>query len=196
MRRPDDNYSPPIDGLTRGKKLHQILTELGRSDTVRESMRSPSEDTNAIVAFVPVSEMAVAPEQISGTLMANWWHVPLEDDWWKYSYYEFDMEKMERILDENLEREDAEEEYAEEEDAEERAAGGLELQPNVGIAEYVCHWRRQENDEVSGETYFTELTPEGVSHEPFEPPAESPRPLTRAITDSLLPEQLRQRHGN
>lgn len=175
---PDDNFSPPLDGLSRGKKLHQILTTLADADNIRDHHYADNDrGEGGIVGIVNMLEIIDVdePPRALGIIICNWWHMALESDWWSYEYLEMDPEEVAEMI--------------------EQAQDDEEEEPDPVISEYSCGWYRQANEKVEGQTYFQE-THEGESEvRVFDPQFAAPKPLTRAIIDSYLPENIRSRHS-
>lgn len=172
---PDDSYSPPLDGLSRGHKLHQVLTTLSGADTIHDTKYRPEDDGGPeLFGILSVDEMIETDEETGavGLLVCNWWHMSLEPDWWKYEYFE-------SIPDSEVEPVEGSDE------------GKSEVRfPML----YHCGWYQQENEQVDGLAYYREYTDDGFLHKPFEPKFDAPKPLTRAIIDHYLPQHLRVRH--
>jgi len=86
---PDDNFSPPLDGLTGGNKTHQILTTIGDSDYVTEYTYNPeTENEYEIIAVFEPNEVVDSENtsDLTGVLLANWWHMRRETDWFAFDY--------------------------------------------------------------------------------------------------------------
>lgn len=171
--RPDDSFSPPLDGLSRGKKIHQILTTLSQHELVENTKNIGGDeepgDIGAVLDVTPLTHID-SDGSVIGILTCNWWHMRNEPDWWKFEYSELGP--------------DSETEHVEE-DGEER----LIVLPN-----YRCEWMKQENNHVEGQTYFREMQGDQWHVLPFDPRMEAPRPLTRELLDSYIPFSVRWRH--
>jgi hypothetical protein len=169
---PDDNASPPLDGIALGKRLNHMLSELRNSETTDTVIRTDTDDDPDMVATIDVDGVVESDTDVVGGLYCSWWHMGVEDDWWKFTYMEFSEELLE---------------YEE---------GELSFEEHGDLLRYFCEWGREANDFVDGETYFVTATDDGIDVEPFNPPREAAKPLTRAISDTLLPEIIHQRHGD
>lgn len=172
---PDDNFSPPLDGLSRGKKLHQLLTTLSKADIVSESKYLKQEEADGrVVGVISVDDVISSDDETGyvGALFCNWWHMRYEPDWWEFKYVEMDP--------------NGETETVESSDGEEK---GILIDTL-----YSCGWHRQENEHVPGSTYLREWAGEEWQYEPFEPDVEAPKPLARAIIDTHLPRNIQSRY--
>jgi len=172
---PDDNFSPPLDGLARGNKLNQLLGALNKSDNVAnaEYVRA-DEGAGQVVAVLDwkrIVEKPLPEEDYLSSLMCEWWHMSRDPDWWEFSYFEA--------------AHDAVVETAEDDEDD---SNGVTLK-----IDYLCSWVRQENERVDGLTYFREYDGEEENVREFDTQFESPRPLARAVVDTYLPENLNQR---
>lgn len=170
---PDDNFSPPLGGLTRGKKIHQLINTLEDSDKIASTKRHEDVDWEyEISAFIPLGNIVDLTEepQAPSILLCNWWHMRGEQDWWKFSYLEMGPDGDPEELDESEEE-------------------GLLLETT-----YQCRWAREENDKVSGKTYFEETAPSGWDVRAFDTQLEAVKPLTRAILDTHIPNNIQNRY--
>jgi len=175
---PDDSFSPPLHGLGRGKKLHNILNVFNDSEIVAEAeYLGRNEGDTGISGAISVHKVtdSVSEDELIAFLIANWWHIPLEDDYWEYIYVEAEASELTKAL----------EEYDSDEEGE----------PEISVpAAYSCAWICQDNELVDGMSYFLELDEGGQSPEPFNTKFEAPRPLTHAILDTHLSKKLKERH--
>lgn len=171
---PDDNFKPPLDGLSRGNKINQILTALQDTDYVKETKYLPDDDDSSVMSMVDIDDIVDDEEPVGrvGVLLCNWWNMRRTEDWWNYIYAEIDLES-----------------------AVENDSGDDEDDPPFDV-HYVYEWIREENEEVAGLTYVKETSANGITVEPFDPKFDTPKPLTRAILDTYLPQNIRNRLGS
>lgn len=201
--KPDDSFSPPLDGLLRGQKLHQILTTFSSCDDIQVTeYSSEGEWGEYVVAVFNPSKLADIDidENYVGILRAGWWHMRKEKDWWTFEYYEVEAEPLINAFRESNAADEAAEESEDEEEVEEEPAEEDEVEEEVEEEIYVdvetqSGWYRQENEKVEGLTYFEEIRNGEHIIEEFNPEVEAAKPLTRAIIDTYLPERIRSNHS-
>lgn len=170
---PEDSFSPPLSGLSRGKKIHQLLTTLDSSDHVVSTDRLDIDQGDYDVSgLLEIDEIAGLEndETAFAALTCGWWHME-DEDWWKYSYLEAGPEGGFEELDES-----------------EEGSHALEIT-------YQCTWAREANDKVDGLTFFEDRSgSEDAQAEPFDPEFEALKPLTRAIVDTHLVNNIQERY--
>ena len=173
--KPDDNFSPPLDGLSRGNKLSQILTALRNSEYVQNTKyhRASKERDSSISAVIDIDGILGSDdeEERVGYLMCNWWHMSREPDWWEFSYFEIDPESIEKEEDPDT--------------------GETEIRLRIT---YYCTWAQQPSDETDHFSYFRHMHGDGWAYEPFETDIEAAKPLARAIIDQHLPDVIISRY--
>jgi hypothetical protein len=172
---PDDNFSPPLDGLSRGNKLHQVLTTLNDADYISETKYVDKQEVDSkILAVVDVNDIIDIEDHLdaAGMLFCNWWHMRREPDWWKFEYIELGPEAEVEPIEDSEEDEE-----------------GVRVEVT-----YSCGWYQQENDEVEGLTYYEEFNDGEWKTESFKPAFEAARPLSSSIIDTYLPENIQNRY--
>lgn len=156
-----------MNGLMRGKKLHQVLTTLSNTDRIRFTKNLKDAGESGIGAIVDIEDM-IPPDgdESIGFLLCNWWHIPREDDWWEFRYLET---RQTEVSEDEVE---------------------VELV-------FECIWNKQPNDEIAGLTHYKYRTTPPESdweYEPFDPEFEAARPLTEEIMNHHLPKVIEDRH--
>lgn len=193
--KPDDSFSPPLDGLSRGRKLQQILTSLRNSENVQDThySKATKETDSFIAAFISVEDILDDDEfdepHTVGVFIAGWWHMRREPDWWEFSYFELDGERLRELVKQTEEAGASEADDEQSTLIDEDEEGGVEVP-----TQYACRWARQPEDDAPSLTHFTETHEDGWEYEEFETEIEAPKPLSKAMIGEYLPAKLREQH--
>lgn len=190
---PDDSFSPPLDGLSRGKKLQQILTTFRNSENVQAThySKASEESDSTIAAFINIDDFL--DESVEGNnlgiLTAGWWHMRREPDWWEFTYLEIDGERLQEIVERTEEADEPGDEQSTLVDEEEEQEFSVPMQN-------VYQWARQPKEDSPDMTYFAKMEGGEWEYEEFETEIESPKPLSKAMINEYLPAKLRETHAS